>query len=139
MESEKSQNRIGFVNGCFDVLHVGHIRLLNFARSKCDKLIVGIDSDERVKELKGDSRPYNPQDIRLEMLMSLKTVSDVKIFDTEIMLEKLINQLKPDIMVVGSDYRDKRVIGSEYAKKLFYFERISGYSSSKIFEYSSHR
>ena len=124
--------KVGFVNGCFDVLHVGHIRMLNFAKENCDFLIVGIDSDQRVKELKGKTRPINNQKDRKEFLLSLKSVDDVFYFASEQALIDLIKLVSPDIMVVGSDYRDKNVVGSEYAKKLIFFERIEGYSTSKI-------
>ena len=126
--------KIGFVNGCFDVLHVGHVRMLNFAKSCCDHLIVGIDSDSRVKELKGVNRPINNESDRKEFLLSLQSIAEVEIFDSEDELINLIKRLKPDIMIVGSDYRGKKVIGSEYAKQLIFFERISGYSTSKIVE-----
>jgi len=139
MESKNLPVKVGFVNGCFDVLHIGHTRLLKFAKSKCDYLIIAIDSDSRVKSLKGNSRPYNTSDIRLEMLMCLKFVNEVKIFHDEESLKNLIKISKPDIMVVGSDYIDKHVVGGEYAKELIYFERIPGYSSSEIFEHSSSR
>ena len=74
---KKSFLKVGFVNGCFDVLHIGHIRLFEFAKSKCDHLVVGIDSDKRVKELKGPDRPYNKEGIRAEMLMSIQNYLDL--------------------------------------------------------------
>ena len=131
--------KIGFVNGCFDVLHIGHIRMLDFAKSLCDHLIVGIDSDSRVKQLKGSSRPINDEYDRKEFLLSLQAVDGVIIFNSEDELINLIKRLQPDIMVVGSDYRDKRVIGSEHAKQLIFFNRIKGYSTSKIVEGSGNR
>jgi len=131
--------KVGFVNGCFDVLHIGHKRLFDFAKSKCDHLTVGIDSDERVKHFKGENRPINSEDVRAEMLSALMTVDEIVIFNSEESLKKIIKDLKPDIMVVGSDYLGKKVIGAEHAKKLIYFERIPGYSSSEIFEHSSDR
>ena len=124
--------KIGFVNGCFDVLHLGHIRLFNFAKRNCDHLIVAIDSDSRVKKLKGVTRPLNNQNDRSEFLLSIQSVDEVKVFQTEKELIGLIKLINPDIMIVGSDYRDRRVIGSEYAKQLIFFERIEGYSTSKI-------
>lgn len=130
---------VGFVNGCFDVLHVGHVRMLKFAKSKCDFLVVGIDSDSRVKELKGNGRPVNNESDRKEMLESLGCVDDVYIFNSAQGLTSLIKLAKPDIMVVGSDYRNKKVVGSEYAKELIFFERIEGYSTSKIVEGSGNR
>jgi len=132
-------HRTGFVNGCFDVLHIGHIRMLEFASKRCDNLIVGIDSDSRVKQLKGVNRPVNHQLNRQEFLMALHTVSEVHIFDTDQGLINLIKSISPDIMVVGSDYRNKVVIGSEHAKQLIFFDRIEGYSTSKIVESSSDR
>ena len=135
MQSKK----IGFVNGCFDVLHIGHIRMLDFAKSCCDELIVGIDSDARVKKMKGPTRPINDELDRQEFLLSLQAVDRVEIFDSEGELISLIKSLQPDIMVVGSDYRDKRVIGSEHAKQLIFFNRIEGYSTSKIVEGSGSR
>tara|TARA_B100000131_G_C18086079_1_gene600205 strand:- start:1176 stop:1574 length:399 start_codon:yes stop_codon:yes gene_type:complete len=126
--------KIGFVNGCFDVLHIGHIRMLQFAKDHCDYLIVGIDSDSRVKTLKGLSRPINNQDIRAEFLCSLGSVDEVRVFDSSEELISLIKSIGPNIMIVGSDYRDKVVIGSDYAKQLIFFDRIEGYSTSKIVE-----
>ena len=133
------QHRIGFVNGCFDILHIGHIRLLKFAKSKCDHLIVCIDSNERVKKMKGQSRPFNSEILRKETLMALESVDQVEIFDSSQELIGLIKAYHPDIMVVGSDYRDKVVIGSQYAKQLIFFDRIEGYSTSKIIESFSDR
>ena len=122
-----------FVNGTFDVLHPGHIRLLTYAKSLGTRLFVAIDSDERVKQLKGLDRPINNVSERKEMLLALKAVDEVEIFSSDQELEMWIKQIRPDIMVVGSDYRDKNVIGREFAKRLVFFERISEYSStSKI-------
>ena len=116
--------KLGFVNGCFDVLHIGHIRLFEFAKKHCDILVVGIDTDERVKELKGPDRPINNQDERAEFLMNLKNVDKVCFFSSDDGLTNLIKDTLPDIMIVGSDHRGKKVIGAEYAKELIFFERI---------------
>jgi D-beta-D-heptose 7-phosphate kinase/D-beta-D-heptose 1-phosphate adenosyltransferase len=121
-----------FVNGCFDILHPGHIRLLKFAKSHGSKLIVGIDSDARVKAMKGNSRPINDQYFRKEMLLSIRYVDDVIIYDSELELRSLIKKVKPLIMVVGSDWRDKAIIGSEFANKIVFFDRIENYASTKI-------
>lgn len=121
-----------FVNGTFDLLHPGHISLLTFAKQQGDLLLVAIDSDERVKQLKGDSRPILNQDIRKQMLLSLKPVDYCRVFDSAQQLRDLVKHYSPDIMVVGSDYKDKSVIGSEYAKKLLFYSRDLQYSSSKI-------
>tara|TARA_R100001443_G_scaffold103792_1_gene112245 strand:- start:468 stop:857 length:390 start_codon:yes stop_codon:yes gene_type:complete len=123
-----------WINGCFDVLHRGHLELFKFAKSKGDFLIVGIDSDQRVKTLKGSSRPFNNQEDRRFFLESIKYIDHVEVFDTEEDLEKKIHRFSPDVMIVGSDYREKRVVGSENAKELLFFERIEGYSTTKILE-----
>lgn len=123
-----------FINGCFDVLHIGHIRLFEFAKIFGDKVIVGIDSDSRVKELKGDSRPINSQEDRKEMLLSLKNVDNVCIFNDKIELENLVFDISPDYMIVGEEYRSKEVIGSDFAKKLIFFNKVNGYSTTKILQ-----
>lgn len=123
---------IVWVNGCFDVLHIGHIRLFKYASELGNHLVVGIDSDERVRELKGECRPHNTQEFRKEMLMSLKYVDDVVIYDSEEhMIETIIAQ-KVELMVVGNDYRFKDVIGEESVQAIAFFKKISGHSTSNI-------
>jgi rfaE bifunctional protein nucleotidyltransferase chain/domain len=123
-----------FVNGTFDVLHRGHLLLLNYAKNLGDVLYVAIDSDERVKEKKGSSRPINSLDERLFILENLKAVDCVMSFSNDKSLESLVKIIKPDIMVVGSDWKNKPVIGSQYAKELKFFDRIDGYSSTKTIQ-----
>lgn len=120
-----------WVNGTFDVLHIGHIKLLEYAAS-LGQLRVGIDTDERVKELKGHDRPFNNTEDRMSMLIALKSVNDVKTFSSREQLLELIKEWNPDYMIVGSDYKDKEVVGSEWAKELIFFNRISDYSTTKI-------
>jgi D-beta-D-heptose 7-phosphate kinase/D-beta-D-heptose 1-phosphate adenosyltransferase len=117
-----------FVNGTFDVLHLGHLAMLNYAKTLGDHLVVAIDSDERVKRLKGLSRPINNVNERKVMLENLKAVDQVEIFDTD---EDLINIIKTcDIMVKGGDYKTLPIIGKEYVTVVL-FERIDEYSSTK--------
>ena len=123
-----------FVNGTFDVLHLGHLALLNYAKSLGDKLFVAIDSDERVRQLKGSTRPIYDVYQRKVMLLNLKAVDEVEIFSSDEELEMWIKQINPSIMVVGSDWRNKTVIGSQYAKRLEFFERIDEYSSTKTIQ-----
>jgi rfaE bifunctional protein nucleotidyltransferase chain/domain len=131
--------QVGFVNGCFDILHVGHIEMLRYAKSLCDHLVVAIDTDDRVKQSKGPTRPFNTQNDRQHMLMALKAVDEVVIFSTDEELVSLVKHYKPDTMVVGSDWENKRVIGSEHAKELKFYRKIDGYSTTKILERSSSR
>lgn len=123
-----------WINGCFDVLHRGHIELFKFAESKGDFVIVGIDSDHRVKELKGPSRPINSQEDRKFMLESINYIDKVVVFQTSCELRGMIYHFRPDVMIVGSDYKDKDVIGSEYAGELIFFDRIGDYSTTNILE-----
>lgn len=123
-----------WVNGTFDVLHIGHIKLLEFA-SQFGKLRVGIDTDKRVKELKGEDRPFNNQDDRKKMLESIKYVDEVVLFNSREELIDSVKEYKPNVMVVGDDYKGEKVFGSEYAEKLIYFEKIPMYSSTKILNY----
>lgn len=128
-----------FVNGTFDLLHSAHIHLLNYAKSQGDILYVGIDTDERVKKLKGPTRPIHNQEERKFLLENLKAVDRVLIFNTDEELEDLVKSIKPDIMIVGSDWKNKSVIGSYYSAELKFFDRIDEYSTTKIIESISHR
>lgn len=124
-----------WVNGCFDVLHRGHYELFNYAKSLGDKLIVGIDSDEKVSADKGLDRPYNNLEDRVYALESLKAIDLVYVFDNKENLEDLIKTSSPDILVVGSDWKGKEIVGGLYAKKIVYFNRIDGYSTTNILNY----
>ncbi len=120
------------VNGTFDILHIGHILLLNHAKSLGDHLTVAIDSDERVKIKKGNNRPINNVFDRAFMLHNLKAVDAVKIFETD---EHLITLLKQcDILVKGSDYMGKSVLGEKYAKQVIYYDRYKDYSTTKTIQ-----
>jgi rfaE bifunctional protein nucleotidyltransferase chain/domain len=119
-----------FVNGTFDVLHIAHIQLLNFAKSQGDYLHVAIDTDTRVKEKKGETRPIYPQEERKFFLMNLKAVDNVSFFSTDEELENTIKEYAPDIMIVGSDWKGKPVIGSQFAKELKFYDRIENYSTT---------
>jgi D-beta-D-heptose 7-phosphate kinase/D-beta-D-heptose 1-phosphate adenosyltransferase len=123
-----------FVNGTFDILHRGHLELLNYAKSLGDYLFVGIDTDDRVREKKGPTRPIHSQEERKFFLENLKAVDEVKLFSSDEELEGLVKSFKPDIMVVGSDWKDKSVIGSYYAAKLIFFDRIGDYATTKTIQ-----
>lgn len=122
------------VNGTFDILHPGHIAMLNTARSLGDYLIVCIDTDRRVKELKGDSRPINDQNVRKIMLSNLKAVDIVEFFDSQEDLINLIKLYKPDIMVKGSDWKGKSVVAQQYVKEIYWYDRIDEYSTTRTIQ-----
>ena len=123
-----------FVNGTFDLLHPGHVSLLNWAKSLGDYLVVGIDTDDRVKEKKGSSRPIYNQTDRGLMLVSMSAVDEVRYFDSDESLENLVKEVKPDIIVVGSDWKGKTIIGSYYAAELKFFDRIEEYATTKTIQ-----
>ena len=129
----------GFINGCFDVLHVGHVELIRFARSHCDYLMIALDTDERVASAKGPNRPFNSLKDRETMMRALKGVDELRSFSTDEELTNLVKQCSPDVMIVGSDWEGKNIIGGEHAKKIIYFRRIDGYSTTKILENSIDR
>jgi D-beta-D-heptose 7-phosphate kinase/D-beta-D-heptose 1-phosphate adenosyltransferase len=122
------------VNGTFDILHPGHVAMLNTARSLGDYLVVCIDTDRRVRELKGQSRPINDQIDRIVMLQNLKAVDIVEFFDSEEELIALIKLYKPSVMVKGSDYRGQRIVGEAHVPKVFFYDRVSDYSTTKTIQ-----
>ena len=128
-----------WTNGCFDVLHPGHIELLKFARSLGDYLIVAIDSDEKVAQMKGPERPIFSQYDRALMLKSIRYVDVVHVFDTRQELEELLYSISPDIMVVGSDWKGKEVVGSQYAKSVRFFDRLGDYSTTQTVQGITYR
>jgi D-beta-D-heptose 7-phosphate kinase/D-beta-D-heptose 1-phosphate adenosyltransferase len=125
-----------WVNGTFDVLHLGHLKLLEFA-SSFGELRVGIDTDKRVKELKGIDRPFNTTEDRKYFLQSVKYVNEVVVFDSREELINLVKEYQPDYMIIGDDYKDQIVYGSEYAKELVFFEKLPNYSTTKILNYEN--
>lgn len=120
------------VNGSFDILHLGHIRLLEYARSfPKSYVLVLTDSDRRIKELKGPDRPVHNEYERCSFLFALKMVDRVETFDSDEELERLIKEFQPDVMVKGSDYKDKHIIGADYCKKIVFYDRLEQYSTTR--------
>jgi len=128
-----------FINGCFDILHRGHLELFKYGASLGTTLVVAIDSDEKVRAAKGPDRPVNSVEDRKFMLSSLRYIDQVEVFNTPEELVALVKQTAPDIMIVGSDWQGKHIVGGEHAKKIKYFERIDGYSTTKIIQSISDR
>jgi D-beta-D-heptose 7-phosphate kinase/D-beta-D-heptose 1-phosphate adenosyltransferase len=122
------------VNGTFDILHRGHIELLEYAKGLGEFLLVCIDTDRRVTELKGEGRPINNQADRAFMLQGLKCVDAVWTFDSEEDLERICEMYQPDIMVKGSDYEGKRIVGAKYCKEIKFVKLVDGYSTTNIIQ-----
>jgi D-beta-D-heptose 7-phosphate kinase / D-beta-D-heptose 1-phosphate adenosyltransferase len=134
--------RIGFTNGCFDLLHPGHVRLLTEARAVCDRLVVGLNSDASVAALKGAGRPIQDQQARAEVLAALEAVDLVVIFDEDTPLE-LIGRVRPSILVKGADYRVDQVVGRELVEasggEVMLVTLVPGYSSTRLVDQSRKR
>ena len=130
-----SNSNTVWLNGTFDVLHAGHIKLFRHARKlagPAGRVVVGTDSDERIRELKGPTRPINNLYDRVDFLRAIKYIDDVVAFSSADNLETLIKRYSPDILLIGDDYRDKPIVGSQYAKEIVYLPRYGGLSSTMI-------
>jgi len=133
----KAGKRIVFTNGCFDILHVGHVRYLTAARSKGDALVLGLNSDASVKSIKPDNRPIVSQDQRAEVLAGLACVDYITIFDEPDPLA-LIQTIKPDVLIKGADWEKAEIIGSNvvrsYGGSVVRIEIVPGISTSGIIQ-----
>lgn len=118
------------VNGTFDILHHGHLCLLNYARAQGDHLLVAIDSDSRIRQKKGSDRPIFDQQHRAEMLINLRCVDEVEVFGTDQELLDLID--RSHIMVKGSDYQGHSVIGARSGIRIIYYPRLENHSTTAI-------
>jgi D-beta-D-heptose 7-phosphate kinase/D-beta-D-heptose 1-phosphate adenosyltransferase len=131
--------RIGFTNGVFDLLHPGHVKVLSQARSLCDRLVVGLNSDASVKRLKGKDRPIQPEHARAEVLAALEAVDMVAVFEQDTPLE-LIKRVRPTVLVKGGDYRPNQVIGREVVEaqggEVILVDLVHGFSTTRIVEKS---
>ena len=125
-------NKIVFTNGCFDLIHIGHVRYLREAKSLGDVLVIGLNSDRSVSSIK-PGRPVNPQDHRAEVLASLEMVDYVVLFDEETPHE-LIKLIQPDILVKGGDWKKEEIVGSDIAKETFSLPYVKGVSTTGIIE-----
>jgi D-beta-D-heptose 7-phosphate kinase/D-beta-D-heptose 1-phosphate adenosyltransferase len=135
LQWRRQQLRIGFTNGCFDILHPGHVRILTAARGACDRLIVGLNSDASVRRLKGEGRPVQDERARAEVLAALEAVDLVVIFgeDTPI---KLIAQVRPSVLVKGGDYSREQVVGHEIVEanggEVMLVDILAGFSTTSL-------
>ena len=134
-DAETNRQIVVFTNGCFDILHAGHVRYLNAAKALGDILVVGLNSDESVRRLKGEGRPVNPAEDRSEVLAALRAVDHVVVF-SEATAEELVRQLKPDIYVKGGDYSletlpEAKIVDS-YGGKTVLIPMVEGRSTTNV-------
>lgn len=137
IKAKLSGKIVGFTNGCFDILHVGHVRYLKDASKECDILIVGVNSDFSVKRLKGPERPVNGQNARMEVLSALECVSYVTMFEEDTP-EELIKFLTPDVIFKGGDWKEEDIVGADHVKKnggkVRVIPYVNGYSTTGTIE-----
>lgn len=119
-------------NGTFDILHPGHIELFKIAKSLGDRLIVATDSDNKIKKAKGSNRPVNNLSFRKTLLESIKYIDVVLVFDSDEELNSLIKIYSPDVMLLGSDWEGKNIVGGKYAKEIKFLPRLVEHASSSI-------
>jgi D-beta-D-heptose 7-phosphate kinase/D-beta-D-heptose 1-phosphate adenosyltransferase len=127
------KNKTIWTNGCFDIIHAGHIELFKYAKSQGDTLFVGIDSDERVRSLKGESRPINSQADRRAVLEAIRYIDSVFVFDSVIGMEKILTDNKVDLIVIGDEYKGRSITG-EGICEIGFFEKIPGKSTTYIID-----
>ena len=134
-EWRKQGQRVGFTNGCFDILHPGHVRVLTEARAACDRLIVGLNSDASVRRLKGADRPVQEERARAEVLAALEAVDLVVLFEEDTPLN-LISRIKPSVLVKGGDYTREQVVGHEivtaYGGEIVLVDILQGHSTTSL-------
>src|SRR6202023_2837705 len=127
--------RIGFTNGCFDILHPGHVRLLTAARGACDRLIVGLNSDASVRRLKGEGRPVQDERARAEVLAALEAVDLVAMFEEDTPID-LITKIRPSVLVKGGDYSREQVVGHEIVEahggEVLLVDVLPGFSTTSL-------
>lgn len=120
-----------WTNGCYDILHIGHMKLFEYASTLGD-LYVGIDSDKRIKQIKGKDRPFNNEENRKEFLQGIKYIKKVDIFDNEIQMCQMLSAYKINTIIIGNDYINKKVTGSDIVENIIFFPKIEQISTSKI-------
>ncbi|QQO13550.1 D-glycero-beta-D-manno-heptose-7-phosphate kinase [Bradyrhizobium diazoefficiens] len=134
-EWRKEGQRVGFTNGCFDILHPGHVRVLTQARAACDRLIVGLNSDASVRRLKGPERPVQEERSRAEVLAALEAVDLVVLFEEDTPLE-LITRIKPSVLIKGGDYTREQVVGHDvvaaYGGEVVLVDILEGHSTTSL-------
>ena len=128
---KKENKKIVFTNGCFDLLHIGHVSLFQKAKTLGDVLIVAINSDASLAQLKGPKRPLVPQTDRTQILAALSCIDYVVVFNEQTPYE-LLSALKPDILVKGGDYKIEDIVGKEFVKEVYRYPLVEGKSTTKL-------
>jgi rfaE bifunctional protein nucleotidyltransferase chain/domain len=128
---KKKNKRVVFTNGCFDILHPGHIKILKDSKSKGDILVVGLNSDSSIRRIKGKTRPVMDEKARSKVLEAIEFVDFIVIFNEDTPYEA-IKELKPDYLVKGEDWKADKIIGKEFVKKIFRIKFYPGYSTTGI-------
>lgn len=129
----KQGKKIAFTNGCFDILHYGHVDYLQKAKNKDRILVIGLNSDASIKRIKGRSRPIVSQKARAHVLAALESVDFVTIFNQDTPIE-LIKAISPDILIKGADWRGKRIAGDTLVRRVEFVRFLKGFSTTKIVE-----
>lgn len=136
-ELRESGRKIAFTNGCFDILHVGHVRYLREAKNTADVLILALNSDSSVRSLKGETRPFIPEEERAEVLSALEFVDFITIF-SELTPQDLIDYLRPDVLIKGGDWAEDKIVGRDSVKKrggaVIIIPEVKGKSTTNIVE-----
>lgn len=135
----RSPYKTVIINGCYDILHPGHIQLIKYASSLGDLLVAALDSDERVRTNKSSDRPINCLEDRMFMMSSIRGVDIVKSFDSEQQLRDLMIKYKPTYLVIGEEYKDKYIIGEDLVDEVKFFRRIDGYSTTNTLKSLTNR
>ena len=138
VKREKSSGKtVGFTNGCFDILHLGHVKYLDEAKRGCDLLVIGVNSDGSVKRIKGKGRPVNSQETRMEILAALECVDFLTVFEEDTP-ERLIETLTPDVLFKGGDWHEGNIAGAGHVKsqggKVRVIPYVEGYSTTGLIE-----
>lgn len=139
LKADRSKRRtIVFTNGCFDLIHVGHLKVFESCKKHGDVLVVAINSDSSVRRLKGPKRPILPQKERAALLAGFEVIDYVTIFNEDTPL-KLIKQVQPDVLIKGGDWSKKNIVGADIAKKVVRIPFVKGHSTSSIIDLIARR
>jgi D-beta-D-heptose 7-phosphate kinase/D-beta-D-heptose 1-phosphate adenosyltransferase len=130
--TEFQNKNVVFTNGCFDIIHSAHLKLLNFSKQQGDVLVVGLNSDDSIKRIKGETRPINDINERSELLLNLNNIVDYVVIFNEDTPYNILKYIQPNVIVKGGDYKKEDIIGGEFANEILLFDYINGKSTSLV-------